>query len=217
MLCDEYFPADMVLLGSNDPQGICFVETKNLDGETNMKHKAAHKWTAPCVQTDADATSFSGRIACQGPNEYLYKFEGNLSFQPTDPRAIDDDAYKGGPAQVPLDANQMLLRGSSLRNTEFAFGAVVYTGHESKIMKNSPSSRSKRSKIELKTNTLIVLTFAFQVATCLFASVYSAIWNNAYKSETEIYLAWDVRSDAVSDSVFLTFLVSLGTWLLIFW
>lgn len=75
----------------------------------------------------------------------------------------------------------------------------------------------KKSKIELKTNTFILFTFAFQVAVCLFASVYSAIWNNAFKSRTDSYLAWGVRPNAVSDSVFLTFLVSLGTWLLIFW
>jgi phospholipid-transporting ATPase len=30
---DQYFPADLILLNSDDPQGICFVETKNLDGE----------------------------------------------------------------------------------------------------------------------------------------------------------------------------------------
>ena len=214
--CDEFFPADIILLGSSLPQGIWYIETKNLDGETNMKHKAAHKFTAAWVENDEDAFHFNGRISCQGPNEYLYKFEGNLAFEP-DKRRIEDDNFKGGPTQVPLDANQMLLRGSSLRNTDFAYGVVVYTGHESKIMKNSPSSRLKRSKIELKTNTFILFTFAFQVAIWLFASVYSAIWNNAFKSRTDTYLAWGVRSNAVSNSVFLTFLVSLGTWLLIFW
>ena len=44
---DQYFPADLILLNSDDPQGICFVETKNLDGETNMKSKIAHKFTVP--------------------------------------------------------------------------------------------------------------------------------------------------------------------------
>ena len=44
----------------------------------------------------------------QGPNEYLYKFEGNLAFEP-DKNKINDESYKGGPIQVPLDANQMLL------------------------------------------------------------------------------------------------------------
>lgn len=103
----------MILLGSNLPQGICYIETKNLDGETNMKHKAAHKFTAACVENDQDAVRFSGRISCQGPNEYLYKFEGNLAFEP-DKSRIEDEGLKEGPIQVPLDANQMLLRGSKI-------------------------------------------------------------------------------------------------------
>jgi len=37
--CDEYFPSDMLLLNSSDPKGLCYIETKDLDGETNLKHK----------------------------------------------------------------------------------------------------------------------------------------------------------------------------------
>jgi len=29
----------MILLSSSSPKGICYIETKNLDGETNLKHK----------------------------------------------------------------------------------------------------------------------------------------------------------------------------------
>ena len=38
---DEAFPADIILVKSSLPRGICYVETKNLDGETNMKQKIA--------------------------------------------------------------------------------------------------------------------------------------------------------------------------------
>lgn len=41
--CDEFFPADLVLVRSSEPKGVCFVETKNLDGETNLKHKVTNK------------------------------------------------------------------------------------------------------------------------------------------------------------------------------
>jgi phospholipid-translocating ATPase len=40
---DEFFPADLILLNSSGPKGICYIETKNLDGETNLKHKVANK------------------------------------------------------------------------------------------------------------------------------------------------------------------------------
>jgi P-type E1-E2 ATPase len=38
---DEFIPADMVILSSSGPKGTCYVETKNLDGETNLKIKNA--------------------------------------------------------------------------------------------------------------------------------------------------------------------------------
>lgn len=40
---DQYFPADLVIIKSSNPNGICYIETKNLDGETNLKHKQAIK------------------------------------------------------------------------------------------------------------------------------------------------------------------------------
>ena len=72
----------------------------------------------------------------------LYKFEGNIMF-------------KG--KTEPLGVDQILLRGSSLRNTEFIYGLVVFTGHETKIMKNSVKSRSKFSKLETLTNFYVIL------------------------------------------------------------
>ena len=38
---NEFYPCDMLLINSKTPKGICYVETKNLDGETNLKHKTA--------------------------------------------------------------------------------------------------------------------------------------------------------------------------------
>ena len=36
---NEIVPADILILKTSDPKGICFIETKNLDGETNLKQK----------------------------------------------------------------------------------------------------------------------------------------------------------------------------------
>lgn len=58
------------------------METKNLDGETNLKHKQADKRILDLCKTENEIfDNFSGaRISCEGPNEYLYKFEGTLTL-----------------------------------------------------------------------------------------------------------------------------------------
>ena len=45
---DEVFPADLVLVSTSNPDGKCFVQTSNLDGETNLKQRSASKDTRSC-------------------------------------------------------------------------------------------------------------------------------------------------------------------------
>jgi len=54
-----------------------------------------------------------------------------------------------------LEADNIILRGSILRNTEFIYGVTVFTGHETKIMMNSTKSKMKFSNLDVITNKLI--------------------------------------------------------------
>lgn len=125
----------MLMVRSSLPKGIAYVETKNLDGETNLKHKQTNKSVLRLANTEEDALkNFNGGVInCEGPNEYLYKFEGNLT--------LPDGAT------IPIDPDQVLLRGSCLRNCESILGICIYSGHETKIMKNGTNARVKTSKI----------------------------------------------------------------------
>ena len=57
---------------------------------------------------------------------------------------------------ISLNENQILLRGSSLRNTDWIYGVVIYTGHDTKVMMNSSKSRAKFSQIELRINKYLL-------------------------------------------------------------
>ena len=46
----------------------------------------------------------------------------------------------------------MLLRGAMLRNTQWIIGVAVYTGHESKLMKNANRAPLKMSNVDRTTN-----------------------------------------------------------------
>ena len=54
--------------------------------------------------------------------------------------------------KIPLSVDNLLLRGSSLRNTHFVFGVAVFTGHDSKVMRNNEKAKYKFSTLEKMTN-----------------------------------------------------------------
>lgn len=152
---DEFFPADMLLLSSSYEDGICYVETMNLDGETNLKVKRALEVTLP-LDEDTSFRDFKAMIRCEDPNPNLYTFVGNLDFE----RQI-----------FPIDPNQILLRDSKLRNTGYVYGVVIFTGHDSKVMQNATESPSKRSRIEKKMDHIIYILFSVLVLISLISSI----------------------------------------------
>ncbi|KAK8592974.1 hypothetical protein V6N12_045066 [Hibiscus sabdariffa] len=76
---DEYFPADVLLLSSNYEDGVCYVETMNLDGETNLNAKHALEVTSLLHDTER-FQDFRAVIKCEDPNEHLYSFVGTLYY-----------------------------------------------------------------------------------------------------------------------------------------
>lgn len=51
-----------------------------------------------------------------------------------------------------MNNNNIILRGCSLKNTEYIYGMVIYTGHHTKIMLNSVASKPKSSTLEKTMN-----------------------------------------------------------------
>jgi len=49
---NQNFPCDILLINSSLPKGICYVETKGLDGETNLKMKIARSELLHYAETD---------------------------------------------------------------------------------------------------------------------------------------------------------------------
>jgi P-type E1-E2 ATPase len=78
--CDEFIPADLLILSCSNDKGVCYVETKNLDGETNLKVKYANKDIQPLYKNMKSLSSLSGIVECEGPNNAIYKFEGMVKI-----------------------------------------------------------------------------------------------------------------------------------------
>lgn len=103
----------MILLSSSEPEGLCYIETANLDGETNLKIKQAKTETAHLVNPHDLVRDLNGaEIVSEQPNSSLYTYEGNLK-----------NFRRGN--DIPLSPEQMLLRGATLRNTQWINGVVI--------------------------------------------------------------------------------------------
>ena len=141
---EEPFPADIVILASSEPEGLCYIETANLDGETNLKIKQALPETSSIV-SPTELSRLGGRIRSEQPNSSLYTYEATLTLQ-----------AGGGEKELPLNPEQLLLRGATLRNTPWIHGVVVFTGHETKLMRNATAAPIKRTRVEKQLNYLVL-------------------------------------------------------------
>ncbi|XP_010857176.1 PREDICTED: probable phospholipid-transporting ATPase VD isoform X6 [Bison bison bison] len=163
--CNEVIPADMVLLFSTDPDGICHIETSGLDGESNLKQKQVVRRYAE-QDSEVDPEKFSSRIECESPNNDLNRFRGFLEHSNKE--------------RVGLSKENLLLRGCTIRNTEAVMGIVVYAGHETKAMLNNSGPRYKRSKLERRANTDVLWCVLLLVVMCLTGALGHGIWLSRY-------------------------------------
>ena len=113
-------------------QGTCYVETSNLDGETNLKIRKAPDATRAC-QTAERLASLRGSIEYDAPNNRLYVFEGTLTVDggggaTAAAAASSAAATAGSRVKVPIGVDATVLRGSVLRNTPYCVGLVLYAG-----------------------------------------------------------------------------------------
>ncbi|KAL6644307.1 hypothetical protein ACP70R_015915 [Stipagrostis hirtigluma subsp. patula] len=177
---DEFFPADLLLLSSSYEDGICYVETMNLDGETNLKRKQSLEVTMG-LNDEHFLHNFKAFILCEDPNEKLYSFVGTLYYNEQ---------------QYPLSPQQILLRDSKLRNTNFIYGTVIFTGHDTKVMQNAMEPPSKRSSVERRMDRIIYLLFVILFTIATFGSIVFGI-----RTKGEINAgnyAWYLRPDRSS-------------------
>uniref|UniRef100_A0A673XFT5 Phospholipid-transporting ATPase n=1 Tax=Salmo trutta TaxID=8032 RepID=A0A673XFT5_SALTR len=187
----DHLPADLVILSSSEPQGMCYIETSNLDGETNLKIRQGLQITSEIKDIDS-LMRLSGRMECESPNRHLYEFVGNIRLD--------------GHSTVPLGPDQILLRGAQLRNTQWVHGVVVYTGHDTKLMQNSTRPPLKLSNVERITNFQILLLFGCLLAISLVCSIGQTIWKYQY-GNAAWYMDLNYGGAANFGLNFLTFII----------
>ncbi|QGA19183.1 hypothetical protein EYB26_006871 [Talaromyces marneffei] len=188
-------PADVVLLHADGPNGVAHIETMALDGETNLKTKQPCHPVAKACQTPEDIIARKNliRFTVEDPNIDLYKFDGNVT--------VNDE-------KLPITNNEILYRGSILRNTERIYAMVIYTGEECKIRMNANKNpRIKKPALQTVVNYVVVLIVAIVLLMAMICTIAYSVWDDNYQEK-----AWYLTKAVVSiGPVFTSYLIMFNT------
>jgi magnesium-transporting ATPase (P-type) len=203
---DEMAPADIIVLrvASDDEAeatNTYYVETKNLDGETNLKMRTAVQldelgpaYTGPVTtlrpvdrDSDQDIVHRRLRVECERPNTATNRFVGRVMFA-ANSSSVDTAAASSAaeirnpraspsPLGVTVSIANVMLRGTVLRNTGQVFGLVVNTGKDTKICQSSNSVNAvKYSAVEKTINSQVLPTVGLLILLCLAGGGASYLW-----------------------------------------
>jgi phospholipid-translocating ATPase len=203
--CSPMIPADLALLATSSEDGTCFIETANLDGETNLKLREApevlQKNLTHMLASDAGSSKpvdlvldklaqLSCKIMCSVPDAFLYDFNARMEWN------NQDISLCGG-----TSGGQFVQRSTKMKNTKWCVGVAVYTGKETKIQQNMSDPPNKVSNIERRLNAFILLLFCFQGALCFTGAVGAGVWIGRPETKESWYLGFFSASNSTSNSI----------------
>uniref|UniRef100_M4C267 Phospholipid-transporting ATPase n=2 Tax=Hyaloperonospora arabidopsidis (strain Emoy2) TaxID=559515 RepID=M4C267_HYAAE len=170
----DQVPADCVLLATSRPDGRCYVETANLDGETNLKIRQVASCTKHFCSVEEVLEHHKLEVECDMPNKDLFYFDGVLKLEKI---ARETAADLKEDLETSLTMGNLILRGSESRNAEWTLGLVIYTGKETKVQMNSVAVPLKRSFVEKTLDTMFVLVLMLLFGISIACTLGNNNWN----------------------------------------
>ncbi|KAG6722658.1 hypothetical protein I3842_03G171400 [Carya illinoinensis] len=187
---NDEVPCDLVLLGTSDPQGVCYIETAALDGETDLKTRVI---SPACMGIDYELLhKIKGVIECPGPDRDIRRFDANLRLFPP---FLDNDL-------CPLTIKNTILQSCYLRNTEWACGVAIYTGNETKLGMSRGIPKPKLTAVDAIIDKLTGAIFVFQIVVVIVLGIAGNVWKDTearrvsldlVKSLYAKFIDWDYK------------------------
>jgi magnesium-transporting ATPase (P-type) len=144
------------LLGKS-MQALGEIKRRSLSGHSSLS--ASGEFPRECKYITA--------LKCEPPNASVNTFNGVLWLPPLDDRG-------GASIEIPLNGENMLLRGAVLRNTEWAIGVACYTGKDTKLVRNSFDTPSKFSRLDQLTNSVVYGVLGVMILCITVLATYSS-------------------------------------------
>ena len=167
---DEILPCDVLVIKSSNENGFCYLETTNLDGESGLKPREALRASQMAIKEDKDIEKLFNDtketfIEVDKPSMDIYTVEGTM--------------FLNGNKNY-FDIKNILLRGGRLKNVDFIYGVVIYTGKDTKLMKNINHSSLKYSNIDRKLNYIVVYILIICLVMCFVCTTVGGLFRRKY-------------------------------------
>ncbi|XP_076762998.1 phospholipid-transporting ATPase IF [Xylocopa sonorina] len=205
---EQDVPCDLLVLFSTEPSERCYVTTSNLDGETNLKTVMVPKLVSK--MTMSQIVSMEAIITCQHPSSELYKFHGKL----------ETNNGNNELTSVYLSVDNLLLRGSRLKDTDHIIGCAIYTGRDTKLSLNSKIRTCKLSTTEKSINRHIIMFAILLLAEVIESCMMKIVMENAvdwswYLGVTDTVNVYLVITDFLNFVVLYNYIVPISLYVTI--
>ena len=202
---DEIIPADLFVVCSSNKDGSFYLQTASLDGESNLKQREILMDTQKIFYKNKtkeknyldklfkvynDEGEENSYIEVDQPNKNIYEINGKIYF---------DSKNRF------FDINNTAIRGALLKNTKFIYGIVIYTGNETKIMKNFIKSKNKYAYLDKLVDNIILVIIIIRIVYVLLFMLIGICYRYKYMPNYDDnnlgyeYLFYYRHNDGVND------------------
>ena len=190
---------DLTILATSEEEDVCYIETKNLDGETNLKSRHGVSGVNHLSSAE-NLVKARLRVDLDPPEVNMFRLNGAVV-------AIDKEGHTGEPEIHPITLETTLLRGCVLKNTSWVIGVVVFTGADTKIVQNSGGTPSKRSKVERQMNPQVLLNLLILGLVAMVCAIVDHVNEKRWYGEGAY---WALYEDSTGDNPSINGLVTFA-------
>ena len=199
--CNEIIPADLLVICSSNVEGIFYLQTSNIDGESNLKEREALIFTQKIflnkkIKKDENNLQNLFKEYCEievsQPNKNIYEIDGIINYSEND--------------KTPFEIRNTAIRGARLKNTKFIYGIILYTGKDTKIMMNIIKEKKKVAYLDKLVDKIVLIIVIVRIVYVLLFMGIGIIYRKKYlpkyngKNKEYDYLFYYRHSDGKKDS-----------------